>query len=79
MDDNMTAHALTRQVIERLDQCPDPRLRELVGGVIRHVHEFAVEQALTEAGIPFVKAGVFKSWVIRPWNPIFVNKALLPD
>ena len=45
----MTAHALTRQVIERLDQCPDPRLRELVGGVIRHVHEFAVEQALTEA------------------------------
>ena len=49
MDDNMTAHALTRQVIERLDQCPDPRLRELVGGVIRHVHEFAVEQALTEA------------------------------
>jgi catechol 1,2-dioxygenase len=49
MDNNMTAHALTRQVIERLEQCPDPRLRELVGGVIRHVHEFAVEQALTEA------------------------------
>ena len=45
----MTAHALTRQVIERLDQCPDPRLRELIGGVLRHVHEFAVEQALTEA------------------------------
>lgn len=45
----MTAPALTRQVIERLDQCPDPRLRELVGGVIRHVHEFAAEQALTEA------------------------------
>jgi protocatechuate 3,4-dioxygenase beta subunit len=49
MDDNMTADALTQQVIERLEQCPDPRLRELVGGVIRHVHEFAVEQALTEA------------------------------
>jgi uncharacterized protein YciI len=28
---------------------------------------------------PFAKSGVFKSWVIRPWNPIFVNKALLPD
>ena len=28
---------------------------------------------------PFVRSGVFKSWVIRPWNPIFVNKALLPD
>jgi hydroxyquinol 1,2-dioxygenase len=53
-----TANALTQQVIDRLDQCPDPRLRELVGGVIRHLHEFAVEQALTEpelmAGIRFL-------------------------
>ena len=31
------------------------------------------------AADPFVKSGVFKSWVIRPWNPIFVNKSLLPD
>lgn len=53
-----TASALTQQVIDRLDGCPDPRLRELVGGVIRHVHAFAVEQALTEpelmAGIRFL-------------------------
>ena len=28
---------------------------------------------------PFVKEGVFKSWVIRPWNPIFVNRSLLPE
>ena len=49
MEDDLRARALTRQVIERLEECPDPRLRELVGGVIRHVHEFAVEQALTEA------------------------------
>ena len=28
---------------------------------------------------PFVKAGVFKSWVIRPWTPIFVNRSLLPE
>ena len=28
---------------------------------------------------PFAKSGVYKSWVIRPWNPIVVNKALLPD
>jgi uncharacterized protein len=28
---------------------------------------------------PFTKAGVFTSWVIRPWNPIFVNRNLLPE
>jgi hydroxyquinol 1,2-dioxygenase len=53
-----TASDLTQQVIDRLEQCPDPRLRALVGGVIRHLHEFAVEQALTElelmAGIRFL-------------------------
>lgn len=28
---------------------------------------------------PFVKEGVFKSWVVRPWNPIFINRSLLPE
>jgi len=28
---------------------------------------------------PFVKEGVFKSWFIRPWNPIFINRDLLPE
>ena len=41
--------ALTAQVIERLANCPDPRLRELVSGLVRHLHEFAVEESLTEA------------------------------
>ena len=58
MGNEVTAHTLTQQVIDRLEQCPDPRLRALVGGVIRHLHEFAVEQALTEpelmAGIRFL-------------------------
>jgi catechol 1,2-dioxygenase len=54
MGDAMTpsdagATAFTEQVIARLAQCPDPRLRELVGAVVRHLHEFAVEKALTEA------------------------------
>jgi hydroxyquinol 1,2-dioxygenase len=44
-----TSNELTRQVIDRLEQCPDPRLRELVSGLVRHLHEFALEQALTEA------------------------------
>ena len=40
----------TRQVIDRLEQllrCA--RLRALVAGLIRHLHEFAIEESLTEA------------------------------
>jgi catechol 1,2-dioxygenase len=53
MDDDVTtsetsAPALTAQVIHRLEQCPDPRLRELLASLIRHLHEFAAEQRLTE-------------------------------
>jgi catechol 1,2-dioxygenase len=44
-----SANALTRQVIDRLDACPDPRLRELVRGLVTHLHQFAVEQALTDS------------------------------
>jgi catechol 1,2-dioxygenase len=62
MGDNMTADggasALTRQVIDRLQNCPDPRLRALMTGLIRHLHAFAAEESLTEsewmAGIRFL-------------------------
>lgn len=43
-----SARALTEQVVERLQQCPDPRLRDLMVGLIRHLHGFAVEQRLTD-------------------------------
>jgi len=53
-----SARALTEQVAARLLQCPDPRLRELMVGLIRHLHGFAAEQRLTEeewmAGIRFL-------------------------
>jgi protocatechuate 3,4-dioxygenase beta subunit len=44
-----TASELTEQVVDSIELCPDPRLRELVRGLVRHLHEFAVEQRLTEA------------------------------
>jgi uncharacterized protein YciI len=28
---------------------------------------------------PFTKGGVFLSHVIRPWNPIFINRSILPE
>ena len=63
MGDDLTAAGtasgdLTAEVIGRLEHCPDPRLRELVTGVIRHLHAFALEASLTEeewmAGIRFL-------------------------
>jgi uncharacterized protein YciI len=35
-------------------------------------------EALIKAD-PFTTGGVFTSWVIRSWNPIFINRDLLPD
>jgi uncharacterized protein len=35
-------------------------------------------EALLEAD-PFCKAGVFVSWVIRPWNPVIANRELFPE
>ena len=52
------ARDFTRQVLARLENCSDPRLRALVAGLIRHLHEFAVEESLTDvewmAGIRFL-------------------------
>jgi uncharacterized protein len=28
---------------------------------------------------PMTKAGIFISWTIRQWNPIFINRSLLPE
>jgi hypothetical protein len=28
---------------------------------------------------PFTTSGVFLSHVIRPWNPIFINRSVLPE
>jgi uncharacterized protein YciI len=35
-------------------------------------------EAIVQAD-PFVKQGVFRSHVIRPWNPIFINRNILPE
>ncbi len=40
--------ALTQSVIERFSDTPDPRLRELLGLLVKHLHAFAREARLTE-------------------------------
>ncbi|HLZ31338.1 MAG TPA: dioxygenase [Chloroflexota bacterium] len=43
------ADAITRAAIDSFDACPDPRLREIMRSLVRHLHAFACEVNLTEA------------------------------
>jgi protocatechuate 3,4-dioxygenase beta subunit len=56
----MTAAELTATVIERLQATPDPRLREILTALIRHLHAFVTDVALSQdewlAAIRFLTA-----------------------
>jgi hydroxyquinol 1,2-dioxygenase len=39
-------HRLTEAVLEQLERCPDPRLQQISGALIRHLHGFIREVAL---------------------------------
>jgi hydroxyquinol 1,2-dioxygenase len=56
----MTPEQLTEQVLAAYSGTPDPRLRELLTSLIRHLHAFAVETRLTPqewlAGVEFLTA-----------------------
>jgi catechol 1,2-dioxygenase len=43
-----TPAEITAQVIERFESCRDPRLRELVQSLTRHLHAFCLDVGLTE-------------------------------
>ena len=55
---NMTESELTDVVLKRYEDTPDPRLREILQSLIRHLHAFARDVRLTEpewmAGIQFL-------------------------
>jgi hydroxyquinol 1,2-dioxygenase len=44
-----TPQDITAGVVASFDDCPDPRLREIMQALARHVHEFAREVRLTSA------------------------------
>jgi hydroxyquinol 1,2-dioxygenase len=56
----MTADKVTDEVLQAYASTPDPRLRELLTALIRHLHAFAVETRLTTsewmAGLEFLTA-----------------------
>ena len=56
----MTADQLTEEVVARLAATPNPRLREVMESLVRHLHAFAKEVRLTDdewlTGIKFLTA-----------------------
>jgi catechol 1,2-dioxygenase len=57
---HLTESSVTERVLERISDCPNPRLKQIVTALIEHLHEFAREVALTpeewKAGIDFLTA-----------------------
>ncbi len=57
---NVNQHTITDAVIARLADTPDPRLKQIMSSLVRHLHDFAREVQLTEdewmAGIEFLTA-----------------------
>ncbi len=55
-----TGASLTEEVVSRLGSTPDPRMREVMQALVRHLHAFATEVQLTDAewlaGIRFLTA-----------------------
>ena len=56
----VTEDDLTAEVVSRLEATPDPRLRDVMSALVRHLHAFAKEVRLTDeewlAGIRFLTA-----------------------
>ncbi|HEY8357413.1 MAG TPA: dioxygenase, partial [Ramlibacter sp.] len=55
---NLNEDNITQAVLARLAQTPDPRLKEIMESLVRHLHAFAREVRLTEGewfqGIDFL-------------------------
>lgn len=57
---NINEDTITGAVLERMADCDNPRLKEVLSALVRHLHDFAREVRLTEAewaaGIEFLTA-----------------------
>src|SRR5260370_18909407 len=74
---SLNSSKLTDEVVSRYKDCPDPRLKQIMESLVRHLHSFARDVNLTEAewlkGIDLVtKVGQFS-------NEIPQEFILLPD
>jgi hydroxyquinol 1,2-dioxygenase len=42
-------HSITEEVLRRFERCENPRLKHILDGLVRHLHDFVREEAITEA------------------------------
>src|SRR5271163_2138969 len=42
-------HSITEEVLRRFERCENPRLKHILNGLVRHLHDFVREEAITEA------------------------------
>ena len=42
-------HSITDEVLRRFEGCDSPRLKQLLNGLVHHLHDFVREEAVTEA------------------------------
>jgi hydroxyquinol 1,2-dioxygenase len=45
---NIDEHTITQAVLARMADCPDPRLKQVMGALVQHLHDFIREVDLTE-------------------------------
>ena len=57
---NLNEHTITDAVVARFADTPDPRIRQIMTSLVRHLHSFARDVRLTEdewmRGIEFLTA-----------------------
>jgi hydroxyquinol 1,2-dioxygenase len=46
---DLNEHNITDEAVRRWENCPDARFREIMSGLLHHLHDFARETKLTEA------------------------------
>jgi ABC-type glutathione transport system ATPase component len=42
-------HSITEEVLRRFERCENPRMKHILDGLVRHLHDFVREEAITEA------------------------------
>ncbi len=75
--EDLTVSSVTQAVTEQMDTTPDPRLREVMASLVRHMHDFAREVRLTPD--EWLKAIGFLTRVGQACTPTRQEFILLSD
>jgi hydroxyquinol 1,2-dioxygenase len=66
--------SVTKAVLSEIERAPDPRFREIMSSLVRHLHAFVREVRLTEE--EFQKAAHYVNWIGKQTNE-YHNEAIL--